>query len=140
MKTWVHTLFSLILAVILYPVFNWKVLLILAGGVLIDIDHYFWYIWRYKKFGLLSCYRFLSVETKKNKWKDVSGALFVFHTIEFLLFMVLLSFYNEFVLIFTIGLLPHYIMDILFILAVPKHFILNHSVIYWTYRNLIQKL
>ena len=140
MKTPAHVVVSLILAAALYQIFQWKVVLILAGGVMIDIDHYFWYISKYKKFNLFSCYKYHAMDAKKNKWKDVCGALFVFHTIEFLMLMASLSFYNEFALIFTIGLLPHYMMDILFILAVPKCFILNHSIVYWIYRSLIQKV
>ena len=43
MKTWVHFLVSSILAIIFYPVFNWKVLFIigLASHYILDI------IWQY---------------------------------------------------------------------------------------------
>ena len=137
MKTPVHLVVSLILSALLYPLFGWKVLLVLASGVLIDIDHYFWYICKYKKFGLLSCYRFLVVESEKNNWKDVTGALFVFHTIEFILLVILLSFYNQLALIFAIGLFFHYLMDAIFLYTVPKRFIINHSIISWIINNKI---
>ena len=40
MKTSVHLMVSAILAAVLYPVFQWKVIIIFVGGILIDIDHY----------------------------------------------------------------------------------------------------
>ena len=138
MKTPAHVAVSLRLAALLYPIFQWKVLLILAGGVIIDIDHYFWYICKYKKFGLLSCYRFLSIETRKNKWKEVIGALFVFHTLEFVLLMILLSFYSNSALMFVIGLLGHYILDFIWHFTVPKRVIVNHSIISWIINNKIR--
>ena len=137
MKTPAHVAVSLILAAALYQIFQWKVLLILAGGVMIDIDHYLWYIYKYRKFSLFSCYEYLTVEAEKNNWKDVNGALFVFHTIEFILLVILLSFYNQLALIFAIGLFFHYLMDAIFLYTVPKRFIINHSIISWIINNKI---
>ena len=140
MKTSVHLIVSAILAAVLYPVFQWKVLLIFVGGVLIDADHYLWYIYKYKKFNLVDSYKFYLKNMEINDFTNVYGILLVFHTIEFLFIMVLLSFYNKLALLFTLGLLTHYVLDIIFILHISKRFIANHSVIYWIYGNLIQKL
>ena len=140
MKTSVHIAVSIILAAALYPFFKSNVLLILAGGVLIDVDHYLWYIYQYKKFSILQSYKFYIKVMDANDFAKVDGILCIFHTIEFLLLMILLSFYFELALIFTIGLVSHYLMDLLYLYLAPKHFILNHSVIYWIYKSLIQKL
>ena len=140
MKTSVHLVASAILAAVLYPIFQWNVLLIFVGGVLIDIDHYFWYIFKYKKFSLFSCYKHLAVEVEKNKWKDVIGALFIFHTIEFLLMIVLMSFYNKHALIFLTGLSVHYLLDFIWHCYLPKRLITNPSIISWIFKNKIQKL
>ena len=139
MKTWVHLVVSAILAAALYPVSQWKVLLIFAGGVLIDIDHYLWYICKYKKFNLIDSYKFYLKNMEIKDFTNVYGILLVFHTIEFLFIMVFLSFYNEFALLFTLGLLAHYILDIIFILFVSKRFIVNHSLILWLVKNTTQK-
>jgi len=88
MRTWVHLLVSLLLAAILYPTLGWKVLFILAGGVLIDIDHYLWYVHKHKKFGLIGCYNNFTIEAEKSDWKNVNGILLIFHTIEFLLIII----------------------------------------------------
>ena len=140
MKTWVHILVSSVIAYFAYPIAGWKVLLIFVGGVMIDIDHYLWYIYDNKKFNMFECYNHFTYEAEKNGFKDVAGILMVFHTVDFLLAMVIISFFSQYALLFTIGLLPHYILDLIFILRVPKRFIVNHSIIYWVYKNKIQKI
>tara|TARA_B100000315_G_scaffold255285_1_gene298290 strand:+ start:112 stop:525 length:414 start_codon:yes stop_codon:yes gene_type:complete len=135
MKTWVHLSVSLILMIILYPIYNWEVLLILVGGVFIDFDHYLWYIYKYKRFNLLNSYRHYTIDAEKNNFKDVSGIPLIFHTIEFLLVIILLSFFNEFVLVFTIGLLSHYLLDLVWQYSIPKRLILNFSITSWIVKN-----
>ena len=135
MKTWAHLLVSSVLAAVLYPLFGWDVLLIPAGGVLIDVDHYFWYIYKYKSFNLVKSYRFYVKNIKANDFNNVIGILLIFHTIEFFLIMVLLSFYLKIAFIFTIGLISHYLLDLIFLYSVPKRFITNHSIIWWLVKN-----
>lgn len=135
-----HFLSSLVLAAIAYPVFGWSALLIVAGGVLIDIDHYIWYIYRYRKFEFLECYRHFMVTTKRRDFKEHYGMLLAFHTIEFFMLMIFLSFYSKLALIFTIGVVSHYVMDLAFLYNVPKCFVANHSIVHWVYKNKIQKV
>ena len=113
MKTWKHVLVSSILSVALYPLFKWNVLLIFAGGVLIDIDHYLWYTRKFKKYSLKECYKYCAYGTIKDNWKHVTGSLFIFHTAEFLLLSIVLSFYFSAAFMFTIGLLSHYALDLI---------------------------
>jgi len=135
MKTSVHLLISSVLAAIIYPSHGWKVLLILVGGVLIDIDHYIWYACKYRNFNIVKSYRFYLKNLETNNFSNVYGLLLVFHTAEFLLAMSLFSFYNEYALLFTIGLLTHYIADLIFTLSVAKRFVANHSIISWILKN-----
>lgn len=135
MKTSVHIAASAILAAMLYPIFQWKVLFIFVGGVLIDIDHYFWYVYKYKKLSLFDCYKhYMKHMGNANQEKDF-GTLLIFHTIEFLLLMAAMSFSNGYFLVFTIGLFGHYLLDLVYLYSIPKKFIVNHSVIYWLYTN-----
>lgn len=135
MKPPTHLIFALFLAALLYPIFNWKVLFILAGGVLVDVDHYLWYIYKYKKFNIINSYKFYLKNIEVNDYSNVYGILLIFHTIEFLLLMILLSFYIEFALIFTIGLVLHYLLDLIFLYILPKRIIANHSIIWWIVKN-----
>ena len=139
MRTWVHFAVSLIIVLVLYPFFSWKVMLILISGVLIDIDHYFWYIYKCHKLSLLDCYKHFTVEAENSNWKNVTGILLIFHTIEFLLIIIFLSFNNQIGALFLAGLLPHYILDIIWLFSVPKRFLTNHSIIHWYTKNKIQK-
>lgn len=135
-----HFSSSLVLAFILYPIFKYNALIVLIGGFLIDIDHYLWYIFKFKKFSLKDCYYYCGVLARNDNWRSVSGSLLIFHTIEFLFLMVVLSFYFKSILIFTIGLLLHYIMDFIWYFYVIKRFVLNHSIILWFIKNKIQKV
>lgn len=140
MKTSVHVIASAILAAALYQIFQWKVLLILVGGVLIDIDHYFWYVYKYKKLSLFDCYKHYISQMEKPYQKENIGILLIFHTVEFLLIISILSFYFEYVLVFAIGLLLHYLLDLVFLYFVVKDFVVDHSTIHWIYENKIQKV
>lgn len=139
MKPWIHLLISSIIALLLYPLFGWKVLFILAGGVLIDIDHYLWYIYKFRKFSLRECYKYFEVNAEKNKFKDVRGIIHIFHIIEFFLLAVFLSFFNDLALLFTIGLFFHYILDIIHRYYIAKSFVTSPSITLWIYKNKIQK-
>ena len=134
-----HFLVSLFIAVLLYPIFSWQVLMIFAGGVLIDVDHYLLYVYRFRKFSLKGCYNYHHVDVKKNHHKDVFGALLIFHTVEFLLLSALLSLYSTLALMFTIGLSAHYALDIIERYRLEKSFITNPSLIDWIIKNKIQK-
>ena len=140
MKTSVHLIASLILSALLYPLFEWKVLLILISGVLIDVDHYFWYIYKYRKINIFESYKFFIKPMDEKDFKSVMGILLIFHTVEFLTIMIVLSYFNKFILIFTIGLFLHYALDLIYLYFVAERFILNHSIIYWICKKRIQKL
>ena len=139
MKVSTHFFYSLILAAILYPIFNWKAVFILMGGILIDIDHYFWYIYKYKKFNFFDCYSYYLERMDKDKIMENLGVLLIFHTVEFLLLMIFFSFYNNLAFMFTIGVISHYLLDLIFLYTVPKRIIANHSIIWWTLKNKIQR-
>ena len=140
MRTSVHLVVSIILSALLYPLFGWKVLLILISGVLIDIDHYFWYIYKYRKIDIFESYKFFIKPMNEKDFKSIMGILLIFHTVEFLTIMIVLSYFNKIILIFTIGLLLHYALDLIYLYFVAERFLVNHSIIYWIYKKRIQKL
>ena len=137
MKVWVHFVFSLLISGILFQWFGWKVIFVLAGGVLIDIDHYLWYVYKYKKLSVYGAYKSYLDGLERMDFMANIGILLIFHTIEFLIVMVGLSFYSTIFLLFTIGLLSHYILDFIFLYFIAKKVIANHSIILWVKINLI---
>jgi len=140
MKTWVHASFSLLLAAVLYPIFNWEVSFILIGGVLIDADHYLWYILKHGNFNLQDCYRHFTTDAEKANYKYFAGEVLVFHTAEFFAIMLALSFYSQMIMLFTIGLAGHYLLDFIWFFFILKRFILNHSILWKLLKPKIQKV
>jgi hypothetical protein len=126
-----HLISALILAAILYPLFNWKVIFIVAGGFLIDIDHYLWYIFRHKSINILECYKFFIAHHKHNNFDESVGILLIFHNLEFLLVMAFLSLYSEIAMLFLFGLILHYSLDLVWLSSVPKRFLSSPSILKW---------
>ena len=132
MRTWVHLVASAIISALLYSFFGWMgVVMIMVGGVLIDIDHYFSYAVKYKKWNILECYKFYSRQVDAVDFKENEGILLIFHTIEFLLIIVFLAFYFAAALAFLTGLAFHSLLDLIYLWSVPKKFVANHSIIIW---------
>ena len=95
---------SALIAVILYPLFGLNILWVFVGGYLIDIDHYF-YGFKFKQYNLLESIKFWR---KPHKFKP----LFVFHLIEFWLIMLILSYFNQTIMLITVGGITHITADI----------------------------
>ena len=135
METPVHAVVSAILAVILYPIYGANALFIFVGGVLIDVDHYLWYITKFKRYGLRDCYSYCATGTIKDNWKYVTGCLFIFHNAEFLMLSIVLSFYSLWAFMFTIGLISHYALDLIWHIKGIKKPTHSLSFMYWAIKK-----
>jgi hypothetical protein len=91
---------------------------IFITSFLIDIDHYFIYIYKTKKFDLRDAYHFCV--NLGRKWRKLSYkqkrehkmTIMIFHGIEFWLLLFLLSFLHPFFLWVLIGVLVHIVIDL----------------------------
>ena len=104
-----HIILGAIFSILLYYVFNitiFQASLIFFASVFIDVDHYFWYMNKKKEFSLKNAYFHL-----KNI-RPANPMMMLFHTIEFLLIVFLLSFLWKGFLFILIGMLFHSILDI----------------------------
>ena len=109
-----HILFGFLFAYIIYwfsSITIFQASLIFLASVLIDFDHYLWYVKRKKDWNLKNAYLFLK-RLKKQKHKPI---MHIFHTIEFIIFIGILSFYFNFFLFIFIGMLFHSILDVIFL-------------------------
>ena len=131
MKFSVHLGFSILLAALFYPIFGWNSLLIIAGGVLIDADHYIYYVFKFKKFNPFQCNKYFTEDGKKSDYHIFDGLVLIFHTLEFLIAMIVLSFYSKLALVLIIGIIGHYLLDIIWFKFYIKRFVLNHSLSWW---------
>jgi hypothetical protein len=84
-------------------------LIIFSAAVLIDVDHWFIYVFKKKDFSIINSFKwFVSLEKSKKKPKF----LFVFHTIESFLLLILLSTKYLLFQLILIGAIFHMFLDI----------------------------
>mgnify|MGYP001323823256 CR=1 FL=1 len=129
-----HIIITTILVIILYPFFGlWSILAYLTG-VLVDVDH----LWEYFKHTDL---KNPSTYTYKNlahyyKTNDFDNILQIFHTVEFLLLLIILSFYYKVFIILTISYIIHWSMDFHF--QITRNFMhhRNFSILYWLFQKI----
>jgi len=117
-----HILFGLIfsfLVWLIFPITFFQATIIFLASVLIDIDHYFLYVFEKKDLSLRRAYN-SSINFGK-KWRKLKREdkekykkkQFIFHGIEFLTLIFLLSFLNNLFFYILIGLIFHLFLDIL---------------------------
>ena len=99
----IHFIASTILAFILWPFFGFWGLAIYIGGFFVDFDHYLLYLFREKDWNLFNSIRYFNQEYKEG--------IYVFHTIETIIPLVLLAPFHLFFLAVLVGLGLHLIMD-----------------------------
>jgi hypothetical protein len=106
-----HAIATLILAVILFPIYEFKVLLLFAFGVFIDFDHYLDYVFNTKNFNPIKAYKVHMNEFENNL--EVPKKLHLFHVVEFwiLILALTLIFKNDYFYMISLGLILHLSMD-----------------------------
>lgn len=116
MDTIKHLTAGIILSLVFYPFFNYLVIIIFFSSFIFDIDHYIEYIIRKKDFSLIKAYKEAKELNKKQKsFKKVfiNDVLHIFHAIEFIIIISILSFFSKPFLMILIGLLFHNLLDII---------------------------
>lgn len=100
-----HFVSSIVPIMLLFPIYKYFSLVFLVGSYLIDADHYLWYVLRYKDLSFKNAYR----ESLLKK----EGRLHIFHTVEFLFLMGILSFHSIFFFVILMGMVFHMSLDLL---------------------------
>ncbi len=124
MKPLKHLILGIILAVILFvtlPEIGLVNLgIILASSVLIDIDHYFYYVYKKKKINPIKAYKWYTISIRKIcKWsrkqkRDISFGCHFLHGVEILLLLYVLYFYfSPIFLYILIGVAFHLGVDLI---------------------------
>lgn len=104
-----HFLVSTILAALFYPVLGLSSLWVFAGGFLIDVDHPIYYYFKFKSLNLKKAYSFFRNADKKGYRKIIR----IFHNIETVVILGIMSMFSRIILITLIGLFTHLIMDMI---------------------------
>jgi len=115
------TIFALILLII-FPQINFAgVFIILASTVLIDVDHYFYYVYKKRNLNLIKAYQWV-VENgiKFNKMskiqrKKIYPEICIFHGIEaiIILFVLFIYFNSSLYLFILTGFIFHQFLDLI---------------------------
>ncbi len=114
----IHILFGAIFSILIYFILHFTILsiiLIFLASVFIDVDHYLWYINRKKEFSLKKAFYF-----HKNLPINHKPVMHIFHNIEFLAIISILSYFYNIFLFILIGILFHLILDLIAMLH-EKH-------------------
>ncbi|MBS3121297.1 hypothetical protein J4434_00250 [Candidatus Woesearchaeota archaeon] len=110
-----HVIVSAIITVFIFPVYSWLSLLVFLGGVLIDIDHYLWWIFNKKNFSLKTAYKFF-----KDDYNGKEDLTLIFHSIEFWALSLVMVYFFPVIFPYFIGLASHITMDLFFFFKFRK--------------------
>jgi len=131
MNTPTHIIANTSISIPLKYAFGWDwstvILFAIAGGILIDVDHLFFFILKHKTVNP----KRLILIGKKMRSKMQPG-LYVFHSPEFNVALFLISFFSPLVLIIFLSNLTHIILDVIEHYKYHKNFlwIRSWSIIY----------
>lgn len=91
-----------------FPITIFQAILIFLSSFLIDFDHYWFYVKKTKDWNLKRASNWKVYLSKKHK-----PIMHIFHTIEFIILIIILSFFWNIFLFILIGMLFHSILDII---------------------------
>ena len=111
---------------------------VLFGGVLVDIDHYLLFVLKYKTLNIKKAYARFKETNRRGRREEPTAFELLFHSIEFFLVIVILSFFFQIFFLIFVGLFIHLLTDGIFrkwVLQIYKiKKIKSYSIIGW-YRN-----
>lgn len=85
----------------------WQILLFFVAAFFIDVDHYFYFVWKKKSWSLKKAYRYFLKPLKEKH-------IMIFHTIEVFAILLALSFaFFEILFPMLLGFLIHNFFDII---------------------------
>jgi hypothetical protein len=106
------------LIILFFPQIGWLgFLIIFLSSVLIDFDHYLYYVIKKKDFSLRKSYdwfienRKIWLKLSKQQKKKFESGIIIFHGIECWIILVLLIFISKLFIFVLIGVLIHMIFD-----------------------------
>jgi len=126
MEIYQHSIISIILTVVLWPLYGPWALLAIVGGVLIDSDHVLWYWAKSNKFNIKKTYSYCQNVGQTANIKEYKQAWMPFHSYEALLALMILSIIFPQSTPLLIGLLLHLLLDFFWVLYNWKDMLFFH--------------
>jgi len=113
MLPYIHFISAVLVSVIL-AILNWQwwqIILFFIMAFFIDVDHYLLYLFTKKDFSIRNAYIYFKFYKKSEKVKE---KLFIFHTIEFLILLVIMTIILEQILFpMLLGFMVHKTLDVI---------------------------
>lgn len=108
-----HTLYGILLGIFLYCICEIKLILIITivlASILIDVDHFFYYIFKFKQ------YNPLKMSTYFRRYSELRNSttmlpIFIFHNIETVILLYLISLAFPIFIYILFGVIFHMILD-----------------------------
>lgn len=91
-----------------------QILWFAIGSILIDADHYIFYVFKCKRFDIKGMFTYYDMLTREKDSITYLG-IFVFHTVEFFIVAGILSLYIPLMFYLLLGMFFHYILDIMYL-------------------------
>ena len=131
MQPLIHFIVSTLLVLILWPFYGINSIWAYLTGFLVDIDHLIEYFLHHKELSYKKLKHFYATT-------DFNNIINPLHTIEFLILLIILSFYHKIFVILTISFAIHWSMD--FIYQIKNKFMhhRNFSILLWLYQKKIK--
>ena len=128
----IHIIASIPFFLLFFILYGYWSFAFLLGAIFIDVDHLFWYFYRHKSLNLKKAYYYHRPGGGNEK-----DMLHIFHTIEFFVFLMILSFFYKLLWMVLLGVTMHLIMDIYDMYKYKYSDARALSVIRWLNRRLI---
>jgi len=143
-----HILIGFVFSYILVYFFNISLtagIMIFLASFLIDIDHYFYYVYKKRNLNPLTARKYFaklerfwkSRPKEKSKYKY---PIIIFHGIEFVLFLIILSYFYHVFTFAIIGIILHLILDLIDCYFRKEPYYLKISQIYTFITNKNKKI
>tara|TARA_Y100000310_G_C20690587_1_gene821940 strand:- start:614 stop:1069 length:456 start_codon:yes stop_codon:yes gene_type:complete len=141
-----HVLYGFLFAYIIYwftSITIFQAVLIFLASVLIDFDHYLYYVIIKKRISLKSSYNWFKIRRDKllklssKERKKHKQIILLFHGVEPIIILFLLSQFFPWLIYINIGFIIHLILDLIVELKGIKYYKL--SVIYSIYDHILKR-
>ena len=105
------------------------ILLFACGSILIDVDHQIFYYKKTGKYDVSGMFRYFREVVDRNLYSIPYLGVCIFHTVEFFLFVALISYYIPPIQYLLAGLIFHILLDIYDLARLKVPFIRAYSLI-----------
>jgi hypothetical protein len=122
-----HILYGAIFSIILIPLFGfWNSLVVFLASFLIDVDHYTRYVYEKRDFSISRSIKYYYNKSIKRKHE-----VYLLHTVEFWLLLLILGYYYSIFIFILFGVLFHMACDFIDMVHKKYYDVRVYSIIIW---------